>query len=196
MICSMRRRSCTHAPMNSSRRYCRDQTLSSWREATMEQERLVEPGRAIGFFHQLEERLLNPEVRSSSNQLSGRLTDDFIRASQPKVPNSQPRAAAVNASVNPRAPGLRQGSASISVFSNYCGGNSQVKTEDQFRLPFGCQPPFWRPNFGCWQVWAEQSKALISLSVSALRRHFWRMKSVFSADGSGNARPRLDTRRR
>jgi len=57
----------------------------------MEQERLVEPGRAIGFFHQLEERLLNPEVRSSSDQLSGRLTDDFIRASQPKVPE-QPAA--------------------------------------------------------------------------------------------------------
>jgi hypothetical protein len=64
----------------------------------MEQERLVEPGRAIGFFHQLEERLLSPEVRSSSDPLSGRLTDDFIRASQPKVPNSLPRAT-VSASV-------------------------------------------------------------------------------------------------
>jgi hypothetical protein len=44
----------------------------------MEQERFVEPGRAIGFFRQLEERLLNSEVRSSGDELSRLLADDFI----------------------------------------------------------------------------------------------------------------------
>jgi len=44
----------------------------------MEQEQLVDPGRAIGFFRHLEERLLHPEIRSSGDQLSRLLADDFI----------------------------------------------------------------------------------------------------------------------
>jgi hypothetical protein len=48
------------------------------REATMEQEQFVDRGRLIGFFRQLEERLLHPEVRSSGDQLSRLLADDFI----------------------------------------------------------------------------------------------------------------------
>jgi len=44
----------------------------------MEQEHFVDPGRAIGFFRQLEERLLHPEVRSSGDELSRLLADDFI----------------------------------------------------------------------------------------------------------------------
>ena len=44
----------------------------------MEQEQFVDPGRAIGFFRQLEERLLHPEVRSSGDELSRLLVEDFI----------------------------------------------------------------------------------------------------------------------
>jgi hypothetical protein len=44
----------------------------------MEQEQFVDPGRAMGFFRQVEERLLHPEVRSSSDELSRLLADDFI----------------------------------------------------------------------------------------------------------------------
>jgi hypothetical protein len=44
----------------------------------MEQERFVELGRAMGFFRRMEERLLHPEVRSSGDELSRLLADDFI----------------------------------------------------------------------------------------------------------------------
>ena len=44
----------------------------------MEQEQIVDPGRAIDFFRHLEERLLHPEVRSSDDELSRLLADDFI----------------------------------------------------------------------------------------------------------------------
>lgn len=44
----------------------------------MEQEQFVDPGRTIGFFRQVEERLLHPEVRSSGDDLSRLLADDFI----------------------------------------------------------------------------------------------------------------------
>jgi hypothetical protein len=48
----------------------------------MEQEQFVDPGRAMGFFRQLEERLLerllHPEVRSSGDELSRLLAEEFI----------------------------------------------------------------------------------------------------------------------
>ena len=44
----------------------------------MVQGQFVDQGRAIGFFRQLEERLLQPEVRSSGGELSRLLADDFI----------------------------------------------------------------------------------------------------------------------
>jgi hypothetical protein len=44
----------------------------------MEQEQFVDPGRAMGFFRQMEERLLHPEVRSSGDEMSRQLADDFI----------------------------------------------------------------------------------------------------------------------
>jgi hypothetical protein len=44
----------------------------------MEQGRLVDRGPMMGFFRQLEERLLLPEVRSSGDELSRLPTDNFI----------------------------------------------------------------------------------------------------------------------
>jgi hypothetical protein len=44
----------------------------------MEQEQFTDQGRVRGFFRQLEERLLDPEVRSSGDELSRLLADDFI----------------------------------------------------------------------------------------------------------------------
>ena len=44
----------------------------------MVQEQFADQGRVIGFFRELEERLLHPEVRSSGDELSRLLTDDFI----------------------------------------------------------------------------------------------------------------------
>ena len=38
----------------------------------------MDPARAIGFFRQLEERLLQPEVRGSGDALSRLLADDFL----------------------------------------------------------------------------------------------------------------------
>jgi hypothetical protein len=44
----------------------------------MEQGRVVDRGPMMGFFRQLEERLLLPEVRSSGDELSRLPTDNFI----------------------------------------------------------------------------------------------------------------------
>jgi len=44
----------------------------------MKQKQSVDPARAIGFFRQLEERLLQPEVRGSGDALSRLLADDFL----------------------------------------------------------------------------------------------------------------------
>lgn len=44
----------------------------------MKQEQFVDPARAIGSFRQLEESLLQPEVRSSGDASSQLLEDDFI----------------------------------------------------------------------------------------------------------------------
>jgi len=44
----------------------------------MAQQQFVDPGRAIGFFRHLEERLLHPEVRSSGDELCRLLADDFV----------------------------------------------------------------------------------------------------------------------
>ena len=64
---------------------------------------------------------------------------------------------------------------------------TSMKPGAKFRLPFGCQPPFWRPKSRCRQVWRNQPMLLTSLRFSALRPHFRGLKSIFSAVVSGNA---------